>query len=448
MRSKIIYSLLSVAVIPFFLAACGGGGGGGGSDNTPPSDSSTDTLASTTSANRAVTIDPVIPEATRSKIQQVISPFGAAAPGSAVAVPSALGGDTMVMAVDAEDNILLATLVGSEPTVLSVSSTADALARIAFGPLPSPITPAAFQQAIQATNAYLQLVAAIQIAVDTGEPASQSAVVQGRLSIVLEQAIPALSAAMGTATAASQKMAPTGQANQASTLLSSHTLEVKAPFPFRVIAQSRGPYSIFIRGGNVDLVNTMQISWGAFSSVSSGTEVALPGTSVARSLASAAAPIFEPAPITVPGNNGLGFFLTVAQTEKSKTDNLQAAVLDTAHTVISLSAAGEIVPESCLLSMASVMLSPEEARAFARESSADTFLEYFKAMAVSQEEMRGVVDQCFVDPIARQNAAANAGRLTRAIGKFLSGVAAIGAVNDLVNLSSHLPQMVFYWNKS
>lgn len=447
-------------VLALGLNACGGSGGVATNDRLPSS--SERALASTTSISSAVTIDPAIPNATRSMIKQVISPFGSAAPGASLNIPSAsAGGDTIIMALDAEDSILLAALTNSASTTLTVASTADALARLAFGPLSQSLTPATFRRAVQETTAYPQLIAAIQAEVNVGKPASQSAVVHDRLGVVLNQAIPALSTAMGVATASGKPVAdiaptPIGK-NSISSLLSPVT-EVKAPFPFRVIPS--GGYSVYIRGGRVELVNTMQITWAAFSDQAPGTEIPLNGASVASSFAGSVAPLlgtgvvgavasaFGPDPITVPGNKGLGFFLTVKQTEESRTENILVSVQDVASTLLELSIAGALISESCTSAVVSAIISPDQARAFSKDASVDTFLNYFKELTLSKTAIRSVVEQCYIDPSTRQQAAENAGLFARSLAKYLSLYSAFGAANNLATLSFRLTQMAFYWDKS
>jgi hypothetical protein len=97
-------------------------------------------------AKSTVAIDSAIPATIPAAIAHIISSIDSQPLQSSLLIPvSFVGGETSVLAVDANNNILLATLTTKPDVSLSARSTALALTRMALGALPATLTAATFE---------------------------------------------------------------------------------------------------------------------------------------------------------------------------------------------------------------------------------------------------------------------------------------------------------------
>jgi hypothetical protein len=122
-----------------------------------------------------VTFDSAVPSSVIEKITSVVSPFDSQKPGTPMYVPfSAGGGESMVFAVDSNNNILLAALATTTSIKLSVQTTAVALVRLSMGPLPATASDGQLDAAIIASDWFPDLVSQISAALASNTPPSAS----------------------------------------------------------------------------------------------------------------------------------------------------------------------------------------------------------------------------------------------------------------------------------
>jgi hypothetical protein len=122
-----------------------------------------------------VTFDSAVPSSVIEKITSVVSPFDSQKPGTPIYVPfSAGGGESMVFAVDSNNNILLAALATTTSIKLSVQTTAVALVRLSMGPLPATASESQVDAAISAVDGFHDLVSQISAALASNTPPSAS----------------------------------------------------------------------------------------------------------------------------------------------------------------------------------------------------------------------------------------------------------------------------------
>lgn len=156
------------------LAGCGGGGGGGGGVTPqPPANVQANVQAADT-----------VPAAAQSTLRRVVSPGAAGAYGSDLAL-SSTAQHRPVLALDEGGRIVLAAISSGDRVVLSAESTALALVQLAYGrPLPGTTQTAQVDQ-IRAVAAFPALVAAVQEALASAQPPSQTASVLRQVRAVL-----------------------------------------------------------------------------------------------------------------------------------------------------------------------------------------------------------------------------------------------------------------------
>jgi hypothetical protein len=144
-----------------------------------------------------VTIDSAAPSSVIEKITSVVSPFDGQKLGIPIYVPfSAGGGESMVFAVDANNNVLLAALATTTSIKLSAQTTALALVRLSMGPLPTTASENQLDAAISAADGFPDLVSQISAALASNTPPSASTLVAASMVGVVNQIPAALAATL------------------------------------------------------------------------------------------------------------------------------------------------------------------------------------------------------------------------------------------------------------
>jgi hypothetical protein len=157
MSRKLRRYAIILTVFSSILAACGGGGSGDDFNQR-------EVLTST-----SVVFDTALPDWVNDSIVKVVSPSGQRS--SNLEMPAYTGGSSgefFALAVDVDDNIVLASTVDSESTLLSSASTALVLVRLAIGPVPEGISATQLNTIIQAAEEYPNLVGLIAQAINDG----------------------------------------------------------------------------------------------------------------------------------------------------------------------------------------------------------------------------------------------------------------------------------------
>jgi hypothetical protein len=264
------------------------------------------TTQGTVQTSSNITLDSTLAKASVGAITQILSPSGTAAVGGWVPIDlSGSSGQSIALGVDANGNIIAASIVGSNQTTLTADSTAHAFVRLAIGDVPPTTSYAKLDAAIDSAAHYPDLVAAITAALVAGTPPATDPTVQEALAAV---AAPVASATEMTVSRAKIKSILQPTANSL--------------MPFTIIADTvQGVFPVSICGnpgtsGEVPICNSMPIPWAASSIDHNETALAPSADCIAgdkttfcllpgRTLLSAST--------TQVSSDPLGFSLTVAQ---------------------------------------------------------------------------------------------------------------------------------------
>jgi hypothetical protein len=277
------------------------------------------TTANTSPASVNVVIDPALPASLSGKVTQIATPAGAGAFNAWIPVALGSGGESLALALDANNNIIGASLVTGPNATISADSTALAFARLWIGDIPTALSPSALNSAIRASAGYPALVALIKQDLSTGvTPISDSAVISGLAGVVTS-----LSSQTFQASAAHASKFVTGTPVPA--------------IPFTAISDSFGGSSgvqITAEANHtITIYNAMLIPWDAT------TKIANPQT-----MLGGPSPVLSGSAIALPAYND-AFNLLLAQDATTATRIERDALYGTINTV------SEFLPEGCNLSL-------------------------------------------------------------------------------------------------
>jgi hypothetical protein len=326
--------------------------------------------ASTVNAAKStVTIDSSIPTAAQSAVANVISSIDSQPLHSALNIPiSFVGGETLVFAVDANNNILLAALATQPNITLSASSTALALTRMALGALPSTLTAADLNSGIQATADFPSLVSAVLTSLTTGNSLITSASVSQAIFRVISE-IPAQYLSAFTDSASDRgniKASPVTQPSLSSA-------------PFDLISKATNPSiagALTVVGatssGGLTIKNTTPLVWTFSSTDTSNNPLCAPGYSTTANSNCAvtidsssltdllqenlALNLFEPSNSPI-GGNGTAFNITAYQGVTALTANVIQIDEDLLSAIAAFATDGAVTP-SCIDQTASALFPP------------------------------------------------------------------------------------------
>lgn len=228
------------------VSSCGGGGGGSNADGAAPS--------APPSASTTISVDSAVSVAA---ISEISSPLGVLSSGQkALDIPIRPDGtsDTILLATNANDDVLLAAFAGPNgTTTLSSASTAVVMTRAALETLPEPgPSTAQFSAMILSAGGYAELVAAIDAAVQAGGVPMKSLRVQDSLRIVVSQVRSAILNEFPQAAVAS-----TSEARSASRprILAA----TPPPLPYRLVDTPSFP-ALTVDNGDGGLINIRNFS--------------------------------------------------------------------------------------------------------------------------------------------------------------------------------------------
>lgn len=317
--------LVGAALIVYVAAGLASCGGGGGSDSNSPTGSTVTVAAQ----SATVTFDSSVPSSVQAAIASIVSPLDSQAQGAQLFVPiSSSAGESMVLATDSNDNIMLASLSTSTSVSLSVDSTALALTRILLGVLPDTASPIQVNAAIRATAEYPNLVSLVSSTLAANTSPATSLQVFTSLTTVISQLPTAVlaTAAQATRPTAFAQSAPVAQPS------------VSVPLPsnlFTTSAFGHNTGAVSITGvapaGGAQVSNTTAIAWSLASSTTSGASLCTAGTSPTTlnpdcSITIPAGGLIQqlkgtPNNATIAGN-GDAFNVTLEQNTTSRTANI------------------------------------------------------------------------------------------------------------------------------
>lgn len=341
----------------------------GKSDEQPTHMIRTDVVAS------EVVLDGTLPPAARQMVSKIVSPFGQSDPNTAVNVPSSGGnGDSLVFAVDQQDNVVLAARTSDGATTLSADSTAVALVRIALGVVPNQITSSRLNEDIRATAAFKPLVSSILADLAIPSIPTADPTVLGNIADVLAELGPVLASQL------TETQASTSAAQLATIQVYP---SVSTPFPYSLTFG--GVDQVEITNPAYLVSNKGLITYSLTSSAGSN-EILLEGTPTIDRLTG------RLKTITLPNNQGKGFNVTVGQSAASKRANILAIASDLMALLVG-ETLGQQKSTQCLTAAANALLLPKDIDPVVQAPSLATLTKYLDN-AASTANMRSMIKSC------------------------------------------------------
>jgi hypothetical protein len=221
------------------------------------------TTANTPPTSTQASLDSSVPDGIKSVIAAVVTPSAKGSLGSWLPITTNTPtGQSLILALDANNNIVLSAVTTSYSTTLSADSTALSLTRIAIGDIATSQSASAIDSAIRADPGYTSLVTAIQNALNANvAPTTDSAVLQA-LANVVSPAIARVSSAAGSRANIKALVSPILQSPNPIVLpITVLSDQVIGTLPVQI--DSSGPHA-------VGLSNHMPIPWVASSTDASG----------------------------------------------------------------------------------------------------------------------------------------------------------------------------------
>lgn len=291
---------LAYGCLLLVLVSCGSGS----STNSSSSGSGGASASISTPISTVVTVGASIPISTVNSIQEVISPSDAGSIGSRLEISmNGQTGQSVVLAIDVNGNIVLAAIVSSQNTVLSADSTALALVRLAVGDIPTKQAGSAIDEFVRDSTGYSALVAAVTNALNARSvPALDANVLRG-IASVMSVVIPQLSPDENDATSGNAKTV-------------AHPTVSGTGYPYTVIEDEvlNGLWPVQITGGDpigIVVGNSMPIPWSASSVDAAGTKLTKEDKIIPKRSG-----LFSPGSETVLTSTS-GMTLTLKQTPKT-----------------------------------------------------------------------------------------------------------------------------------
>lgn len=418
-------ALLASALL---LGSCGGGSGGegllpGGGNSVPASSNP----EATNTPSTQTALDAGVPASTAASIQKVVTLAGSAALGSNVALPvNPVSGESMLLAIDGSGNIWLASLTSSATTVLSSSSTALALVRLASGNLGEGQTAKSMNDAISTAPDFQALVAAIGHSLHSAVAPSSSADVVKLVAVVMNEA--------------HLRIAPSNSKSQQKII----DPALKPPLPAVALDSSLVGLSLPIAvkdtgpSGQIYLVNSMPIAWEATSSSYSGTDiekVQMPANTVSGILIGKLAPSTISA-TQLQGDGGKSFNLRIAQSAATQAQTMLAIEVDILSTLI------PYLPTAiqCGQFAETLLLSPSpELQTLRDHPSFDALVAYLKEVLPNATQIAGIFDKCY--PTTPKDAVAG---LLGSVSTFILSLSDV-PLKDAASAAAKIAYLGHFW---
>jgi hypothetical protein len=336
-----------------------------------------------------VSLDSSVTSAIRSKLADIVTPFDSQRIDTPIAIPNTItGGETMVLATDSANHLMLAALVAAPPVTLSIDSTAVALVRLTIGSLPTTASASQVNAAIQATAEYPNLVSLITTALNAGTyPATSTAVFTSIGTVISQLPAQVLATIAAAPNASLSHIDSLGQPT------------VVKPLPFTLSTSSKIPVALgtvgitdLTNGGSVEVSNSTGIAWAVSSATATNTSLTCPaGTppppanpdcSIALGRESVDTLRILPTTVTVPGNGGTAFNLTLEQNTLSLTTNVIQTGTDLVQIVINYSTGGAgSYFTKCVSSIVSVLLPASTVATLVTNRNGAAVLSYLASVA-------------------------------------------------------------------
>jgi hypothetical protein len=435
------YSYLLKCGLPLWLsllmlgcgATVGSGGGNGSNPSGPPPIPSIQTQ---------ISLDSAVPSNVMGMISQIISPLGTGSIGGTAPLPATVttGDESVLIATDANEDIVLAAMANSPSTKLSANSTALALVRLALGVLSSSVSPAQVDSEIQATAEFPNLVSVISQALTAGTPPGTSTTVVQSVANVLSQ----LPGAAAPATAAASNSHAPALVNPTAT----------SGAPFTVL---NNIFTMQVTGadgsGGVLVVNNFPIQWTAASYTADGHSTPLTPTPPSGNIQLVGRKVgftslfTSNTPASVPGN-GEAFDLAISQTSDSQAANLVSIGVDV--TGLGLSLAGLKLPSTCLTSgVGTVLKASPQWGAYVSSPTWDNAWTTIKAI-ITVDGVTKIVSGCYTGAVPVQIALI-AQIVSKWAAQFINTAYGLYKVATLttaaLSLAAEIAYANIYWNQ-
>jgi hypothetical protein len=381
-----------------------------------------------------VTVESTTSAAASKAIVNVESALTIGTPGAIVNIPVADSiHDSFVFAVDASDDIMLASSVSSGSTVLTSESTATVLVRLTFGPVPDGLTADGINAAIEATAGYPALVSAITQALGGGASPALSSSVVNAVSVVIgelgSQLLATLSQTTSRKSVKDQVVTPT----------------VSLPLPYKIVQFPLNLPGVtldnnFLQAGVVNLVNSTLMDFNAISSADNAN-VELPRTTLVPVLLGQISSLVGPPAEHVADEGGRGFNITINQSNASTLANYK----DVENQVV-LAVLPSFATEGCATSIEEALISSEKLDELAASPSIDSFLAVLGTF--SAVDLSSTLKNCIVEPLTAKEASLATSKFLGAVGKYASGLQFFSAIVDGVSLGSKIAAIRIYQDQS
>lgn len=367
-------------------------------------------------------VAPGLPAFVSTSIEQVNTLYDAGALGASLSLPMAADArDGLVVALDANDNLRLASVEvpGDGKIILSADSTALALVRISIGSLPSGLTAQSLNETIRATAAYPALVTAINQALAAGAAPPLSLPVVNSIATVSAHAMDLL-------------RKPPGR--NAKLLNKSISATVSPPFSLLGDIGS-GLDLVGTRSGTIELTNCLPIYWSA--TANSTTVLLDPIRFGLEDILSNVGCLLDlHGSVSVPDAGGRKFTLRVEQNSTTKAANVVMILRDTLSIVL------DNIPglkDSCKAEVTNALIS---AKALDTLYSIAAFKAYLHETVHAYKEWASVLRRCTPDSAAQWGA--DAGRFIGSILKIIDGVSEVTSAVKATGLVFEMQQWAKY----
>ncbi len=319
-----------------------------------------------------MSVDSSVPTSAAHTVMYIVSPLGQAPIGSSVEIPPLdPGAETILLASDGNNNIILAAMYSSGGANKSFTSTSTAvgISRLIQGALPTGVTDAQMDSAIQTTAEFPNLVSLINKALAAGVAPANYSGVPLSVTTVLGEAL----STINPNTASISAHVASSLANPTVTYPGAYTVLQSTPI---------GYFSIKVTGpdsnvSGVDVANGFPIQFAAYGAKADGSGAIIPPVIVNSSSEEIGSDGFIQMPlsgilsqprVTPVTGNGEEWNLTILQTPASRSANGQKLVSDFMDTTLSLLQLGALKGD-CTTSIASDIWSSSALQTWADQPS-------------------------------------------------------------------------------
>jgi hypothetical protein len=339
-----------------------------------------------------VGIDSSIPASATAAISNIVSPLDTQKPGTSLFVPiSVNGGESMVFATDANNNIMLASLLTTNSVNLNANSTALALTRVLMGSLPSTASSSDVNNAIQGTAEFPNLVSLISAALSAGTPPSTSSAIATSIGTVTSQ-LPA--SVLATLAKARNRVlhaaaSPVAQPSVTTANENLFTTSASGTVTGAVAVVDTTP------SGGVQISNTTAIAWTLSSATTSGQALCDGGDGPPSGNPTCAVTIPRTSLVSYVkagsvstgaiGGNGEAFNVTLYQGLVSRDTNVLQVDADIIQVLLGFATAGADAPAAeCIASVQEAFFpAAQVAMLIVNPLSSDTWSSYVKEVLTS-----------------------------------------------------------------